>query len=138
MDWQKTLLKLPLYAATISRHCFGKAWITFKKLSFLLFLKGISSFRHSQVLTFPSLSKSYPTKFKPLSEKPKKKTCTLLIRIFTLNQMSCKIITEGKLGEKDRSFPHLYNISWWLLENSLKEIFLNLHEIIVLPKSIAN
>ena len=96
MDWQKTLLKLPLYAATISRHCF---------------LKGISSFRHSQVLSFPSLSKSYPTKFKPLSEKPKKKTCTLLIRIFSLNQMSCKIITEGKLGEKDRSFSHLYNIS---------------------------
>ena len=29
---------------------------------------------------------------------------------FLLNQMNCEIIAEGKLGEEDRNFPHLYNI----------------------------
>ena len=40
-----------------------------------MFVEENSSVRHSQVLSLPSLSKSFPTKFKPLSEKLEKKTC---------------------------------------------------------------
>ena len=58
----------------------------------------------------------YPTNFR-------KQTCVLSICNFLLNQMSCEIISEGKLGEEDRSFPNLYNISWQYLENFLKRDF---------------
>ena len=68
-------------------------------------VKENSSFRRSEVLSFPPLSKSCPTKFKPLTDKLEKKN------IFLLNRMNCEIIAEGKLGEEDRSFPNLYNVS---------------------------
>ena len=44
-----------------------------------------SSFRNSSVLSFPSLSKSWPTKFKPLSDKIENK---IFLSYFLLNQMN--------------------------------------------------
>ena len=75
-----------------------------KQRNFLLFVKENSSFRQSQVLSFLCLLKSFPTKFKPLSDKLEKEACVLLTWIFLLNQMNCEIITEGKLGKKVLNF----------------------------------
>ena len=72
------------------------------------FVKENSSFRHSQVLSFLSLPKSCPTKFKPLSAKlEKEKNVIYQFVFFLLNQMNCEIITEGKLGVEDETF-HIY------------------------------
>ena len=73
-----------------------------KQFVFLVFVKENSL--NSQASSFPSLSKSCPTKFKILSDKLEKKTCALPIC------MNCEIIAEVKLGEEDRNFRHLYNI----------------------------
>ena len=61
------MLKLSSCVASISRHCFDKASIIWNNFNFLVFEN--SSFRHLQVLSFPSLSKICLTKFKPLSDK---------------------------------------------------------------------
>ena len=74
-----------------------------------MFFEKKSSFSHPKALSFPSLSKSCQTKFKPLSDKLEKKACILSICIFLLSLMNCEIIAEVKLGEEH--FPHLYNIS---------------------------
>ena len=100
-------------------HCFGKAWIIRNNLNFSLFVKEASSFTNSQVLSFLSLSKTWPGKFKPLSDKLGKKTCVLAICIFLLNQMNCEHIAEGKLGEEDKDFPHLFSNSLRSNENNL-------------------